>query len=175
LFSSEHRQPPDHKCPKWIQQQERLAAKASQVSQSKGTLQTFLEDLRNKFLPSNFTNPSSIAMASKLNVMRVKAKAIGDPKIDESKRFYLEVIFPQDSGIPSKMMFFNSSWSVGKTLDVIADAGPIQNNNNIPGSRKLRLFAVKTGDVLPNMKSLGELDNLKSGDPILLEREAASP
>lgn len=39
-----------------------------------------------------------------------------------------------DSKVPSKYMFFNEGWSVGKVLDLIAEAGNIENLNNKMGA-----------------------------------------
>ena len=35
-----------------------------------------------------------------------------------------------DSGVQPKLMFFNSGFSIGKVLDLVADAGNIENRNN---------------------------------------------
>ena len=54
----------------------------------------------------------------------------GNANIPDEKKFFLEVVFPLDSKVGTKLMFFNSSFSVGKVLDLVADAGGIENKNN---------------------------------------------
>jgi len=44
----------------------------------------------------------------------------------------LEVIYPLDSKIEPKMMFFDRENSIGKVLDIAADAGNVKNENNKP-------------------------------------------
>ena len=49
--------------------------------------------------------------------MKLKQNAKGDNRIASEKRIYLEVLFPMESKVQPKYMFFNKEWSVGKTLD----------------------------------------------------------
>jgi predicted nucleic acid binding AN1-type Zn finger protein len=101
----------------------------------------------------------------------LKTTAKGDARIPENKRIYLEVVYPSNTSIKPKMMFFNQEWSVGKALDVIADAGGVINTNNKPGPEKLCLFSLKTGEILPTSVPLSGLaPQISSFDAILLER-----
>jgi hypothetical protein len=114
------------------------------------------------------SSPTAKTVAS----MSLKMNAKGDAKVPENKRFYLEVVYPMNSNIQPKMMFFNQEWSVGKALDVIADAGGVINTNNKPGPEKLCLFSLKTGEILPTSVPLSGLapQVVASFDAILLER-----
>jgi len=120
---------------------------------------------------STLTSKGASKTAKTVASMSLRANAKGDAKIPENKRFYLEVVYPLNSNIQPKMMFFNQEWTVGKALDVIADAGGVINNNNKPGPEKLCLFSLKTGEMLPTSVSLNTLSpQLCSFDAILLER-----
>jgi len=122
---------------------------------------------------STLKTKGSSTTAKTVASMSLKMNAKGDSKIPENKRFYLEVVYPLNSSIQPKMMFFNQEWSVGKALDVIADAGGVINNNNKPGPEKLYLFSLKTGEILPNSISLSGLSpQVCSFDAILLEKVA---
>jgi len=110
--------------------------------------------------------------AKRVNLMRLKASAIGNKSIPVDKRYYLEVIFPLEGNVQPKLMFFDSSWAVGRVLDLIAAEGKIPNNNDKPGSTRLYLISLKTGFPLDNSLLLKELGSnvLQSGDGILLEK-----
>jgi len=103
------------------------------------------------------------------NILKIKT-AKGNPKIPESKRMYLEVVYPTKSKIHPKLMFFNEEWSIGKVIDVIADAGGIINTNNKPGAEKLCLYSLKSGEVLPSSAPLNSLSTeISAFDSILLD------
>jgi len=117
---------------------------------------------------ANSNNPTAL----KVKLMKMKMHAKGDDKIPADKRFYLEVIFPMGSGVEPKMMYFDPRWSVGKVLDLIADAGKIENKNHqLKDEGRLHLFSLKTGTPLPNDKYLDTVgsDSLQSGDAVMLD------
>jgi hypothetical protein len=109
-------------------------------------------------------NPTALKVA----IMKMKMHAAGDDRVPQERRFYAEVVFPIESGVPPKMMFFDTNYSVGKVLDLVADAGKIQNNNNKANAEKLHLILLKTGTPLPNDFTIGKIEGLVSGDSLLL-------
>ncbi|ELR17077.1 ZFAND1 protein [Acanthamoeba castellanii str. Neff] len=126
-----------------------------------------IEDLL-KLRTTNKTN-------DKVKLMRMRQRAIGNDKIPPEKRYYLEVVFPIDSRVEPKMMFFDRTWSVGKVLDMVASAGSVENFNNRPnGPYKLYLFSLKTGAILNFSSALCDIETnvLDTGDCILLEMVA---
>ncbi len=54
----------------------------------------------------------------------------GNDSVPPEKRFYLEIVYPMESKVQPKLMFFNANATVGKVLDKAADAGGIENKNN---------------------------------------------
>jgi len=121
--------------------------------------------------PKTSVNTKGPSTTDKTVPSTLKMNAKGDAKIPENKRFYLEVVYPLSSTIQPKLMFFNQEWSVGKALDVIADAGGVINNNNKPGPEKLCLLSLKTGEILPTSVPLSGLSpHVCSFDAILLEK-----
>lgn len=74
-----------------------------------------------------------------------KATAIGNKKLTEPERIYFEVLYPVDSGIEPKWMFFDIKHPAGRALDAIAEEGKVSNNNNISTARKLALVDIATG------------------------------
>eukprot|EP01119_Soliformovum_irregulare_P012583 TRINITY_DN3272_c0_g1_i2.p1 TRINITY_DN3272_c0_g1~~TRINITY_DN3272_c0_g1_i2.p1 ORF type:complete len:225 (-),score=48.79 TRINITY_DN3272_c0_g1_i2:258-932(-) len=166
-FCVAHRHQQDHNCPGL--QKDDGSKTSNQYKKPKGFFadlkekaQLRLDDLMRKQAQVNPT-------AKKVMLMKIKTKAQGNANIPTEKRYYLEVIYPLDTNIAPKQMFFNSSWTIGKVLDVVADAGKIENNNNKANATKLGLFCLKNGLQLENSITLGDYDSLQSGDSILLE------
>jgi len=120
---------------------------------------------------SNVQSRATTSTTKTVASVPLKTNAKGDARIPENKRIYLEVVYPMNTSIQPKIMFFNQEWSVGKALDVIADAGGVINPNNKPGPEKLCLFSLKTGEILPTSVPLSGLSpQVCSFDTILLER-----
>jgi len=117
--------------------------------------------------PPSSASAKANAMAQKVAVMKMKMHAEGDDRIPPERRVYVEVHYPSgDSAlIKPKPMYFDSKYSVGKVLDLVAEAAKIENNNNKANSQKLCLTLVKTGAVLPPQVSLAE-SGVSSGDAI---------
>jgi hypothetical protein len=99
------------------------------ASQQQSSIGELVQNRMSQMLASK---ASSNPMAAKLRMMNQRSKAVGNSSIPEDKRFYLEVIYPMDSKVAPQVMFFNSSWSIGKVLDVIAEQGKIANRNHEP-------------------------------------------
>jgi len=111
--------------------------------------------------------------ARKVALMKLKMHAKGDEKVIPEKRYYLEVVYGYGEGVKPtpKMMFFDPNWSVGKVLDYVADAGHIENKNNVSKEDKLHLISLKTGTPLSYDLKLSQIDSsvLQSGDSVLLD------
>ncbi|PRP86777.1 zinc finger, AN1 type domain 2B [Planoprotostelium fungivorum] len=155
-----HRHPEDHQCSAVEKKREETKKKHSEevgVQVVKRVDQIIAE--RSK------TNPT----ARKVQTMKMKTKAVGNNNVPPENRFYLEVIYPINSGVEPKMFFFNPEWSIGK-----ADSGKITNNNNQANADKLHIVSLKSGQPLPNSLSLKDVEEvLTSGDAVLLERESS--
>lgn len=99
----------------------------------------------------------------------MKSTAIGNKKILEQDRIYLEVLYPVDSGIDPKWMFFDAKHPAGRALDSIAEEGGVINLNNVSTARKLALVDIATGTPIKLHTPLKSL--FATGDTILLEYE----
>lgn len=86
-----------------------------------------------------------------------------------NKRFYLEVVYPFDSGVNPKYFYFNEDQRMGVVLDKCAQAGKIKNQNNLLGAAKLQLLSLKTGKIIPLNSILKSTKDVESGDAILME------
>jgi len=156
-FCLKHRMPQDHEC---IIEQRKKERKEHQkeVEAKRGKYDSAVTAAAAK------NNPTALKVA----MMKMKMRAKGDERIPPERRFYLEVVYPIESGVVPKMMFFDCNFSVGKILDKVAEEGKIQNDNNKANSEKLFIILLKTGTPLPNDLLLKEIDGLVSGDSILL-------
>lgn len=56
------------------------------------------------------SNPTAVKVA----LMKLKQRAKGDQHLSQERRFYLEVVYPFSSGVPTGFMFFDSHWAYGK-------------------------------------------------------------
>ncbi|KAL6070574.1 AN1-type zinc finger protein 1 [Balamuthia mandrillaris] len=171
-FCLRHRAPSDHRCKNDPSNSPESSAsvspaRAEELQKHKqrqasvlSRIEGFLKNHRNK------------KQSAKVQLMRMKSTAKGDERIPAENRYYLEVLFPMDSKVQPKMMFFNKNHVVGKVLDIIADAGRIENLNNKMGAEKLYLISVNTGEPMPNATKLCDLppDVLQSGGCVLLEK-----
>eukprot|EP00026_Physarum_polycephalum_P013708 Phypoly_transcript_14136.p1 GENE.Phypoly_transcript_14136~~Phypoly_transcript_14136.p1 ORF type:complete len:282 (+),score=25.85 Phypoly_transcript_14136:110-955(+) len=155
-FCLKHRMPQDHDC--IVEERKKQRREHMRTTAEKGKYNSALQAAAAK------QNPTALKVA----MMKMKLHSEGDDKIPHERRFYLEVVYPIESGVNPKMMFFDSNYSIGKVLDLIAAAGKIENNNNKVTSEKLHVILLKTGVPLPNDGTLGKIDNLNSGDSVLL-------
>jgi len=105
----------------------------------------------------------SAATASKIALIKLKQKAIGDKSIPETDRVFFNVILPLGSRKKSLPMYFNQSWCVGKAIDKAALAASILNKNNIAGERRLCMFEASSGQLCPSGRTISSLLN-DSGD-----------
>lgn len=163
-----HRAPAAHAC----------AAKAAAAAEhaERGQAQS-VRDLRHRSAVSRIQSllssaASSSAAAASVRRIQQRQKAVGDKSVAADERVYLELLFPFDSGVAPKQMFFSKKASVGRVLDDAASAGKIANNNNKADAAKLYLISLKSGNPLPNgakLQTLIESGQLASGDAILIE------
>jgi hypothetical protein len=77
---------------------------------------------------------ATVKKKSKINpmveLMKLKSKATGDPKIPVTDRLYFTIVlkdYPQKKDI---IMFFSKDWTVGKIIDKISSISGIPNSNN---------------------------------------------
>lgn len=160
-FCLKHRMPLDHACE--VEERKRLRQESMKKTSSStaGGPGKYAEAMQKAAAKLNPT-------AMKVQFMRLKMHSQGDDRVPPERRFYLEVVYAVESGVAPKMMFFDSNNSIGKVLDLIADAGRIENNNNKANSKKLHVILLKTGTPLPNDVPLSASRDLVSGDSVLL-------
>jgi len=162
-FCLAHRASADHDCT--YQLQASPARGPSRESQEK-------QNRVLSYIQSLTQSRSNTPTGAKVRLIRMKQKSQGSASVPAEKRYYVEAIFPMDSGVKPKLMFFNADWTVGKVLDVIADAGNVENLNNVHGAEKLYLISLATGEPLSTSAKLRDIDPsiLSSGGALLLEK-----
>ncbi|XP_006563431.1 AN1-type zinc finger protein 1 [Apis mellifera] len=118
------------------------------------------------------------AMANKVRLMRLKGSAVGVKNIPMNERCYFLVYLPTTISNkhigPSKSIYVNINWTIGKAIDSIADILKISNNNNLAKACKLQLFHYATGALICNemnmlLTKLFENSELVDGQSIILE------
>ncbi|CAK9809315.1 AN1-type zinc finger protein 1 [Anthophora quadrimaculata] len=118
------------------------------------------------------------AMANKVRLMRIKGSAVGPKNVPMNERCYFLVHLPTTISNkhigPSKGIYINMNWTVGKAIDAIADVLKISNNNNVASACKLQLFHHSTGALICNetdtlLTKLLENSELIDGESVILE------
>lgn len=180
-----HRLPEDHACSAMRQTLEEEGRKAtpSGDSEREERVQEFLKRQREKrkrlqSLREEHSSPTRPSPTSRAAAVRRNAK--GPPNVARTERFYLEVLFPHDSGVQPKCLFFHKASTVGKVLDLAAAAASIPNRNHlVPAHEKLHVISLRTGEPLPFATSLAVLayrKQLESTEAVLIETlDNASP
>ncbi|XP_043265886.1 AN1-type zinc finger protein 1-like [Colletes gigas] len=120
----------------------------------------------------------NIAMANKVRLMRIKGSAVGPKNVPMNERcyflVYLSTKVPNKNLGPSKGIYVNINWTIGKAIDSMADILKISNNNNVLGVSKLQLFHHLTGTLVCNemdtlLTKLFEKSELVDGQSVILE------
>lgn len=86
-------------------------------------------------------------MANKVQLMRLKGKAIGVKAIPTTDRIYF-LIFNAKYCPDGQAVFISQAWTVGKCIDAIADLCKIPNNNHKVSAQKLRLFKQENDELV---------------------------
>lgn len=161
-----HRNPEKHECKKVPSSRGDTkspsfasAAPSSPLQEAWKVLQSRISSLRKSSGSKSKSGPS----------VKTKSSAIGNKKIVEQDRIYLEVLYPVSSGVDPKWMFFDAKHPAGRALDTIAEEGKINNLNNLSKARKLALVDIATGTPIKLQTPLKTL--FSNGDTILLEYE----
>ncbi|XP_026761832.2 AN1-type zinc finger protein 1-like [Galleria mellonella] len=140
---------------------EQFEAPRKQFAEANKHLQEKITENIRKALQSS----AKVKTASKIQLMRIKQKAIGPKSIPVSDRVYFAVTKPksmepkavkviQDANNLSDIesvsldpdlkdsvpLFISSKWSLGRAIDTICDSCNIKNDNNKMAGPKLRLF-----------------------------------
>jgi len=162
-FCVTHRFPQDHTCEK-LQTEENSGKSLINYAELRNAVRDRINNLMKQVASQKPT-------AKKVDMMKMKSKAVGSDSVPPEKRFYLEIVYPMDSKIQPKLMFFSVGTTIGKVLDKAADAGGIENRNNQMNAEKLYLISLKSGKPLETSISLEDCGEvLKSGDSVLLEK-----
>jgi len=158
-FCIQHRNPIDHECISVVNNSLKNVPAKPPKQRSRSIFQ-FLMKQENSKKPT----------AQIVSLQKMKNRAIGDVNIPPEKRFYLEIVYPLNSKVQPKLMFFSSTATVGRILDIVAKEGKIDNRNNQPDAEKLHLISLKSGEPFPYSAELGSLlPKLKSGESLLLD------
>ncbi|CAG8560498.1 6010_t:CDS:2 [Acaulospora morrowiae] len=169
-FCLKHRHPSTHQC---TSLNDHAEAKAKRRQMAEELISRYFKKSSNvagssKSSAAATTKNSKKKKNKTIETMKLKSKAQGDDSIPLDSRLYLLVVFPRDSNLTSKPMFFNKA---SKVLDKISKEGRIRNvNNQLPldDPERLILLNLESGNTLSTEKRLSEL--VESGDSVGLEK-----
>ncbi|XP_018024170.1 AN1-type zinc finger protein 1, partial [Hyalella azteca] len=169
-FCLSHRHPPDHACTSLLPQ----SPTKEQLAHEK--VDAIAASLAHR--PARKAGHRDPKLAAKVQLMKMKMKAVklGQSSLLQQEAVYLQVLLPSGHTQPSVAVCVPSAWSLGRTLDAVADLAKVQNNNDkqpVEGGAVLQLFRRDSGCVLPAAASLQDLltkEDLFNGDILVLER-----
>ncbi|XP_046490018.1 AN1-type zinc finger protein 1 [Neodiprion pinetum] len=131
-----------------------------------------------KQISNSLRKAKNSTVAVKVQLMRLKGRAVGFNGIPTDERRYFLVYPPitgslKHTGGP-KAVFTCLRWSLGRTIDAFTDALSVPNTNNLSKSQKLKLFHQNTGYALSERMDILISDLLSSaslidGESLILE------
>ncbi|KAH0554792.1 AN1-type zinc finger protein 1-like [Cotesia glomerata] len=115
------------------------------------------------------------ALAQKVQLMKLKGRATGSNNIPLVHRKYFLIYPPlKVAKKEPRAVFISDDWTIGKSIDSIADIIGINNTNNTSNPIKLKLFNHLNGQVIINkmdilVSSLLNDNILSDGQSLILE------
>nr|XP_006825138.1 PREDICTED: AN1-type zinc finger protein 1-like [Saccoglossus kowalevskii] len=161
-----HRHQVDHRCSKYEAPTEKMTKTSEHVRQ-------IIDSKKDKSpLKKGPSGVKSKKTAAKVALMKMKMHAVGDKGLPQNERLYFEIFLPLGHSVRSQSMFFSKVWTIGKTIDKIAELAKLKNNNNIVTAQKLRIFDENGCIILPLEQSLDRLiesEVFHSGGSVIIE------
>ncbi|GJQ76568.1 hypothetical protein Trydic_g2265 [Trypoxylus dichotomus] len=116
----------------------------------------------------------NVETANKVQLMRIKNKAVGLKTIPIVDRVYFNIKYPSNIADRISPVFVSKTWSIGRAIDAIAEEIKVPNNNNQATALKLRLFRGDNGQILTasmfeKIEDLLNKQNIINGQSLILE------
>ncbi|ELU06762.1 hypothetical protein CAPTEDRAFT_104642 [Capitella teleta] len=164
-FCLQHRHAQDHECPM-------LEAPKERMPNTRDHIQKILTEKPTR--KQKMLSKKACITAAKVQLMKIKMKAVGKKGIPEAEQFFLAVKLPKRCKERESALCFSAKWPIGRAVDHAAGAVRIENKNNVSGAEKLCLFDSKNGRPLPVGEKLDALADhpdffLLSGSVVILE------
>jgi len=100
---------------------------------------------------------AKLATANKIQLMRLRQRAVGYKKIADSEKVYFLVHWKgeNDPGeLQKKAVFVSRSWSVGRSVDSMSEYCGVTNKNNVTGGPQLRLFNLEGEKICEELSTI---------------------
>jgi hypothetical protein len=112
--------------------------------------------------------------ALRIQLMRLKGKAVGSKGIPATDRAHFLIYPPLTVRQKSKAVFVARQWSIGRVIDSVADVCDVSNRNNETAAKKLRLFRQQDGHILctemeRKLEQLLNEGTVMDGETLILE------
>ncbi|KAK0158514.1 hypothetical protein PV328_009510 [Microctonus aethiopoides] len=126
-------------------------------------------------ITENLRKSKKVNVANKVQLMRLKGRAIGCKGIPTENRRYFLIYPPLSSPKKeSRAIYVCQQWTVGKAIDSIAEILGIRNSNNMANAEKLRIFHHYNGNILVDkvdivLSDLFNNNTLIDGQNLILE------
>ncbi|XP_076064828.1 AN1-type zinc finger protein 1-like [Oratosquilla oratoria] len=166
-FCCAHRHQSDHLCPALS------APDNSSLKEASAKVQNISEVLKARGTSSKSYGHKSDKTTAKVQLMKLKLKAIGDKGLPVEERIYFLILLPKGHKTKSQAVFVSNQWSLGRCVDCIAELCKVPNKNHITGAEKLSLFSVsdgiKFGQMSTSLKDLLVAEKVFNGQSVILE------
>jgi len=166
-FCLKHRHQVDHDCIEYkppTNPMAEAAAKIAELTKSMGNPVKNVKKIKNDKL------------ASKVQLMKLKGKAVGNKELPYEEKLFFSVMLPQTEAIKVEnplALFVSHHWSVGRAIDAIAELGKVPNRNNEGNAPVLRLFRSSDGKRIHpldvTLKEFVDKEEIFNGQSLILE------
>ncbi|KRT82946.1 hypothetical protein AMK59_3831 [Oryctes borbonicus] len=148
----------------------KLLVPIEQFNKAKATIDQELDNA----LESAKRKPKNVETANKVQLMRIKNKAVGLKSIPVMDRIYFNIKYPSSIADKITSVFVSRTWSIGRAIDAIALEFKVPNNNNQAAAPKLRLFRADDGHILTTcmhekVEDLLNNQSIINGQSLILE------
>jgi len=166
-FCLKHRLPGDHNCEKLKQVEEEQKKKIEDKPKYIPVQNTEKKEQTSKKLLTG----KNLEMQKKIDRIKIKNSAVGDPSISREYRYAVRVYNDEDTkGFPVSV-YFKQSTLIGQALDYLSSKYKFNlvKNPLDPENTRLNMFT-SSGAKLEYSKSFSEIVGLESGDDLILKR-----
>ncbi|MCL4130297.1 UNVERIFIED_CONTAM: hypothetical protein GTU68_036339, partial [Idotea baltica] len=132
-FCLKHRHQIDHGCSEYTPPSNPMAEAASKIEELTKRLSSE---------PKPAKRVKNEKLAAKVQLMKLKGKAIGSKEVPVEERLFFSLHFPEklSRGNAPLAVFVSHYWTVGRAIDATADLAKVNNRNNENTCIRLSLF-----------------------------------
>lgn len=169
-FCLSHRHPEGHKCLSITTETKKTPSAFQLITSATSSSSSSSTTIKSSSLtPKGPKGAKNDSLAKKVALMKLKQSAIGLQSIPQTERLYFNLNLGNQT--PCKPIYLSSFWSIGKSIDFIAEKLNLTNNNNKPDQPKL-IITTEIEQTLPfdlTLAQLVELGSIETGQTLFIK------